>query len=220
MIKKLRYFWIIPLLIISACSSPKTLTEKDLATAQLTEKDLPPGFVKSEDSAIEGLASMSSNLQKVMLKSEPTGKTFNSAMFTREENNADFGIVSFEYFFLTPAEKNQLTETTKKQDTATCCELIAAFMGGSADACKNEDMMRLISVLADKEKVGEGSLECSIHIQGKSHFELGYFYQQNVLSFIFEGYSQYNAEDTITAPFVLKDLLKLKASKLGTAGAG
>jgi hypothetical protein len=218
--KKMRKFgWLILLLFISACS-PKSFSENDLAKVQLTEKDLPQGFVKSDESAIQGIASLASNLQKYLLKGEPSGKTINASMFTREDENADLGIVSFDYFSLSAAEKTQLSETTRKKDVATCCELIAIFMGGSGDSCTNADLIRLISVLPKGEGIGEGSLECSLNIQGKSYYELGFFYKQNVLSFIFEGYAQYDPNDVITSPFELTSLLILKADKLTTAGSG
>lgn len=207
------------LLVSSACSS-KLITEKDLSAAQFSEKDLPQGFTRIAESDMQGIVPLTESLQKVILNSSPTGKTYNTAMFTKEETNADFGLVSFEYYSLSPAEKAQLTEVTKKQDKATCCEMIAAFMNGNKDSCKNEDLMRLISVLPPTEQVGEGSLECSLNIKGKSYFELGYVYKQNVLSFIFEGYSQYNPSDVITSPFDLTNLLKLKAEKLKPTGSG
>jgi hypothetical protein len=211
--------WLILLLAFCACS-PKLISEKDLAAVQFTEKDLPQGFTQIAETDMQGIALLAGRLQKSVLKSTPTGKTLNTAMFTKEDTNADFGLVSFEYFSLSAAEKVQLTEVTKKQEIATCCEMFAAFMGGSEDSCKNTEMVRLISVLPGTVQVGDGSLECSLNIQGKSYYELGFFYKQNVLSFIFEGYSQYDPNDVITSPFELTGLLKLKADKLTTAGSG
>jgi len=55
-------------------SSPKVLTEQNLAEVQLTVKDLPDGFVKSDDNAIQGLKEYTDRLQEVFLLTRPAEK--------------------------------------------------------------------------------------------------------------------------------------------------
>ena len=199
-------------------SSPKVLTEQNLAEVQLTVKDLPDGFVKSDDNAIQDLKEYTDRLQGVFFINPASGETIHPVMFTKETINANYGIVSFGYFPLSTEEKQRLSALTQKRDVATCCEMISAFMGGSENTCKNTDFVSLISVLSSVHQVGEESLGCSINIQGNSYNEIGYFIRQNFVAVIFDGYAQYYPADVINPVLDLNHILMQMNDKLTAAG--
>jgi hypothetical protein len=203
------------LFLLTACS-PKAYSEQDLAAVKLSDKDLPAGFVESPADSLKEIDPFVASLEKVFFNAAASGKTVNPAMFSKETEAAAHGILSFEYFPLSATEKQQLVEIAGKQDAATCCEMISAFMGGNETTCKNSEFTSLVSVIPGMAKIADGSLGCSVNIQGNSTYEIGYIINKNVVSVIFEGFSQYNQSDTITPLLDLKAMLTLMNGKLAS----
>jgi hypothetical protein len=210
------YILLISVFILAACA-PKTFTEKDLANVKLTEKDLPAGFVQSPDSAVENLTPYTTSLQKAFFKEVSTGKIINTTMFSKDASDASHGIISFEYFLLSEAEKQQVLTETKKQDLATCCKMIVSILQGDDTSCTQPDFTSMLKVVSSLNKIADASLGCTLAIAGDSFFELGYAVNQNVISVIFEGFNQFNPDDKITPLLDLKTMLTLMNGKLSTA---
>ena len=210
------YILMISVFVLAACA-PKAFTEKDLANVKLTIKDLPAGFIQSPDSAVENLAPYTASLQKAFFKEAATGKIINTAMFTKDAEDASHGIISFEYFPLSETEKQQVLTETKKQDLATCCKMMVNILQGDDSSCAQPDLISMFSVVSGLEKIGDASRGCKLAVEGDSIFELGYAVNQNVISVVFEGYNQINPEDKITPVLDLKNMLTLMNAKLTTA---
>ena len=138
-------------------------------------------------------------------------------MFSKDAEDASHGIISFEYFPLSETEKQQLLTVTKKQDVATCCKMVATFMGVDETSCTKPEFSSLVAVLPGLDTISNGGLGCSLTIAGDSYFELGYAINQNVISVIFEGYSQANQDDKITPLLDLKTMLTLMNGKLSAS---
>ena len=214
--RKLTYILIIFMIVLAACS-PKTYTEKDLATVKLAQKDLPPEFVQSADADIQSFTPFANGLLKVFFTSAATGKIINTTMFSKDSTDASHGIVSFEYFPLSAAEKQQVIAVTKKQDLATCCKTLVNMLQGDETSCEKTEFTSLIKVIPGLDKIAEASLGCTLTITGDSYFELGYTVNQNVISVIFEGYSQSTQDAKITPLLDLKTMLTLMNGKLPAA---
>jgi hypothetical protein len=213
--RKLTYFLFIFIFILAACTS-KTYTEKDLATVKLTQKDLPAEFVQSPDADIQNFTPFANSLQKAFFTTAATGKILNTTMFSKDGADASHGIVSFEYFPLSATEKQQVLAETKKQDAATCCKMLVSMLQGDETSCAKPEFSALIKVVPGLDKVADASLGCSLTITGDSYFELGYAVNQNVISVIFEGFSQSTQDAKITPLLDLKTMLTLMNSKLST----
>ena len=215
--RKIIYILLISVFVLAACAPAKTFTEKDLANVKLTEKDLPAGFVQSPDSSVQNVTPYADGLQKSFFTSTATGKTINAIMFTKDTETASHGIFSFNYFPLSAEEKQQVLTVTKKQDVATCCKMVATFMGGDETSCATPEFSSLVAVLPGLDTIANAGLGCTLTIAGDSYFELGYVVNQNVISVVFEGYSQSNKDDKITPLLDLKTMLTLMNAKLSTA---
>jgi hypothetical protein len=214
--RKITYFLLIFMFILAACS-PKTYTEKDLASVKLAQQDLPPEFVQSPDADLQSFIPFANGLTKAFFTSAATGKIINTTMFSKDGTDASHGIVSFEYFPLSTAEKQQVLAVTKKQDLATCCKMLVGMLQGDETSCEKPDFTSLIKVVPGLDKISEASLGCTLTITGDSYFELGYTVNQNVISVIFEGYSQSAQDAKITPLLDLKTMLTLINGKLSTA---
>ena len=211
--RNLSYILFISVFVLTACA-PKSFTEKDLANAKLTQADLPSEFVQSPDSDIQNVAPYAASLQKAFFTSAATGKIINTIMFSKDTSKASYGIISFNYFPLTAAEKQEVLTVTKKQDLDTCCKLLINILQGNETSCATSDFTSMIAVVPGLDKIAEASLGCSLTIPGDSYFELGYAVNQNVISVIFEGFNQFNQEDKITPLLDLKTMLTLMNGKL------
>lgn len=214
--RNLTYFLLIFVIILTVCA-PKTYTEKNLANVKLTEKDLPAEFVQSPDSDVQNFTPYADNLPKAFFTSPATGKIINTTMFTKDSTDASYGIISFAYFPLSATEKQQVLTETKKQDLATCCKMLVNMLQGDETSCAQPDFTSMIKVAPGLDKIADASLGCSLTITGDSYFDLGYVVNQNVISVIFEGYSQINQDAKITPLLDLKTMLTLMNSKLSTA---
>jgi hypothetical protein len=211
--RKAIFILLISVFVLIACA-PKTFTEKDLANGMLTEKDLPAGFVKSPDSAVADVSPYVTSMQKAFFNTTATGKIINTTMFSKDTDDASHGIISFNYFPLSAAEKQQVLTETKKQDIATCCKMLINILQGDETTCAQSNFTSMIAVIPGLDKVAEASLGCSLTISGDSYFELGYAVNQNVISVIFEGFNQFNQGDKITPLLDIKSMLPLMNSKL------
>jgi hypothetical protein len=213
--RKLTYFLFIFTIILAACS-PKTYTEKDLAAVKLSQKDLPAEFVQSPDADIQNFIPLANSLSKAFFTTAATGKIINTTMFSKDGTDAAHGVVSFEYFPLSATEKQQVLTETKKQDIATCCKMLVNMLQGDETSCAQTDFTSTIKVVPGLDKIADGSLGCTLTITGDSYFELGYVINQNVISVIFEGFSQSSQDAKITPLLDLKTLLTLMNGKLSS----
>ena len=214
--RNMTYILLISVIVLAACA-PKTFTEKDLANVKLAQKDLPAGFVQSPDSAVENVSPYAASLQKAFFNTTATGKIINTIMFSNDTSNASHGIISFNYFPLSAAEKQQVLTETKKQGLATCCKMLVSILQVDETSCAQTDFTSMIAVIPSLDKIADASLGCSLTITGDSYFELGYAVNQNVISVIFEGFNQFNQNDKITPLLDLKTMLPLMNGKLSAA---
>jgi hypothetical protein len=213
--RKLIYSLFIFMIILAACS-PKPFTEKDLAAVTLTQKDLPAEFVQSPDAEIQNFLPFANSLSKAFFTTAATGKIINTTMFSKGSTDASHGVISFEYFPLSVTEKQQVLTETKKQDIATCCKMLVNMLQGDETSCVQPDFTSMIKVVPGLDKIADGSLGCTLTITGDSYFELGYVINQNVISVIFEGFSQATQDAKITPLLDLKTLLTLMNGKLSS----
>jgi hypothetical protein len=209
------YLLLISVILLAACA-PKTFTEKDLANVKLTEKDLPAGFVQSPDSAIEDITPFMSIVKNAFFNTAATGKIINATMFSKDASDASYGILSFNYFPLSEAEKQQVLTETKKQGIATCCKMMINILQGNETSCAQSEFASMFAVISGLDKIAEASLGCSLTISGNAYFELGYAINQNAISVIFEGYSQFHQGDKITPLLDVKTMLPLMNGRLST----
>ncbi len=213
--RKLTYFLFIFMFLLAACS-PKTYTEKDLAAVKLTQQDLPAEFVQSADADIQSFTPLANSLLKAFFTSEATGKIINTTMFSKDGMDAAYGIVSFQYYPLSVTEKQQVLTETKKQDIVTCCKMLVSMLQGDETSCAKPEFTSMIKVVPGLDKIADGSLGCTLTITGDSYFELGYVINQNVISVIFEGFSQATQDAKITPLLDLKTMLTLMNGKLSS----